>query len=73
MYKAAFDQPTPLIGGRLGAVEYRGDLQVPASPSAYPYAIGPHIGSRLPDQRPRLCSAAASGHLLRDRCRIRPG
>jgi hypothetical protein len=43
MQNAAFDQPNPAIGGRAGAVEYEATCKCNFS-SAYPYAVGPHLG-----------------------------
>ena len=43
MQNAAFDQPNPLIGGRPGTVEYEATCKCNFS-SAYPYAVGPHLG-----------------------------
>jgi hypothetical protein len=43
MQNAAFDQPNPLIGGRLGTVEYQATCHCNYA-NAYPYAIGPHLG-----------------------------
>ncbi|MCU1335988.1 MAG: hypothetical protein JWO19_1569 [Bryobacterales bacterium] len=43
MQSAAFDQPNVLIGGRKGTVQYEATCNCNFS-SAYPYAIGPHLG-----------------------------
>ncbi len=43
MQNAAFNTPNPLIGGRLGSVEYQATCKCNYA-NAYPYAIGPHIG-----------------------------
>jgi Carboxypeptidase regulatory-like domain/TonB dependent receptor len=43
MQNAAFDQPNPLIGGRIGTVEYEATCHCHFA-NAYPYAIGPHLG-----------------------------
>src|SRR5258706_3438537 len=43
MQSAAFDLPNPLIGGRKGTVQYEATCNCNFS-SAYPYAIGPHLG-----------------------------
>ena len=43
MQSAAFDQPNPLIGGRIGTVEYEATCKCHFA-NAYPYAIGPHLG-----------------------------
>jgi hypothetical protein len=43
MQSAAFDQPNPLIGGRIGTVEYEANCNCHFA-DAYPYAIGPHVG-----------------------------
>ena len=43
MQNAAFDQPNTLIGGRPGTVEYEATCKCNFS-SAYPYAVGPHLG-----------------------------
>ena len=44
MQSAAFDQPNSLIGGRIGTVSYEATCKCNFS-SAYPYAIGPHLGA----------------------------
>jgi hypothetical protein len=43
MQNAAFDQPNPVIGGRIGTVEYEATCKCHFA-NAYPYAIGPHLG-----------------------------
>ncbi|HJT88181.1 MAG TPA: TonB-dependent receptor, partial [Bryobacteraceae bacterium] len=43
MQSAAFDQPNPLIGGRIGTVEYEATCHCQFA-NAYPFAIGPHLG-----------------------------
>ena len=43
MQNAAFDQPNPLLGGRLGTVEYGATCKCNFA-NAYPFGIGPHIG-----------------------------
>jgi hypothetical protein len=43
MQSAAFDQPNPLIGGRIGTVEYEATCKCNFA-NAYPFAIGPHLG-----------------------------
>ncbi|HSP67743.1 MAG TPA: TonB-dependent receptor [Bryobacteraceae bacterium] len=43
MQSAAFDQPNLAIGGRKGTVQYEATCKCHFS-SAYPYAIGPHLG-----------------------------
>jgi hypothetical protein len=43
MQSAAFDQPNPLLAGRLGTVSYEATCKCNFS-SAYPYAIGPRLG-----------------------------
>ncbi len=43
MQSAAFDQPNPLIGGRIGTVEYEATCHCTFA-NAYPFAIGPHLG-----------------------------
>jgi hypothetical protein len=43
MQSAAFDQPNPLIGGRIGTVEYEATCHCHFA-NAYPFAIGPHLG-----------------------------
>ena len=43
MQSAAFDQPNLEIGGRKGTVQYEATCKCNFS-SAYPYAIGPHLG-----------------------------
>jgi hypothetical protein len=43
MQNAAFNLPNSEIGGRLGTVEYQATCQCNYA-SAYPYAIGPHLG-----------------------------
>jgi hypothetical protein len=40
---AAFDLPNPLIGGRIGSVEYLATCHCQFS-QAYPFAFGPHLG-----------------------------
>jgi hypothetical protein len=40
---AAFDLPNPLIGGRIGSVEYLATCHCQFD-QAYPYAFGPHLG-----------------------------
>jgi hypothetical protein len=44
MQNAAFDQPNSLIGGRLGTVIYEATCKCNFA-SAYPYAVGPHLGA----------------------------
>ena len=49
MQSAAFDKPNSLIGGRIGTVQYEAENAGAQSchcnfSSAYPYAVGPHIG-----------------------------
>ena len=43
LQNAAFDQPNPLIGGRLGTVEYEATCHCTFA-NAYPFAFGPHLG-----------------------------
>jgi TonB dependent receptor len=43
MQSAAFDQPNPLIGGRIGTVEYEATCHCTFA-NAYPFAFGPHLG-----------------------------
>jgi hypothetical protein len=43
MQSADFELPNPVIGGRLGAVEYQATCKCNFS-DAYPFAIGPHLG-----------------------------
>ena len=43
MQSAAFDQPNPLLGGKIGTVEYEATCHCNFA-NAYPYAIGPHVG-----------------------------
>jgi len=43
MQNAAFNQPNPLIGGRIGTVEYEANCKCHFA-YAYPYAVGPHLG-----------------------------
>jgi len=43
MQNAAFDQPNPAVGGRIGSVEYQATCNCQYS-HPYPYGVGPHIG-----------------------------
>jgi Carboxypeptidase regulatory-like domain/TonB dependent receptor-like, beta-barrel len=43
MQSAAFDQPNPLLGGRIGTVAYEATCHCHFA-NAYPFAIGPHLG-----------------------------
>jgi len=43
MQNAAFTEPNPVTGGRLGTVEYGATCHCTFA-SPYPYSIGPHIG-----------------------------
>ncbi|HTR37706.1 MAG TPA: TonB-dependent receptor [Bryobacteraceae bacterium] len=43
LQNAAFDQPNPLIGGRIGTVEYEATCHCTFA-NAYPFAFGPHLG-----------------------------
>src|SRR5579864_2665204 len=43
MQSADFQLPNPVIGGRLGAVEYQANCHCNFS-NAYPFGIGPHLG-----------------------------
>src|SRR5258708_30236599 len=43
MQNAAFDQPNPAIGGRIGSIEYEATCKCHFA-NAYPFAIGPHLG-----------------------------
>jgi Carboxypeptidase regulatory-like domain len=43
MQNADFADPNPVIGGRIGTVQYQATCKCTYA-NAYPYAIGPHIG-----------------------------
>jgi hypothetical protein len=43
MQNAAWDQPDPVLGGRLGTVEYGATCHCNFT-SPYPFSIGPHLG-----------------------------
>jgi len=43
MQSADFVDPNPLLGGRIGTIEYGATCHCNYAPS-YPYAIGPHVG-----------------------------
>jgi hypothetical protein len=43
MQNADFDAPNPLIGGRIGTVEYGATCNCSFA-NAYPFSIGPHLG-----------------------------
>ena len=44
MQNADFVDPNPVIGGRIGTVEYQATCKCNYA-NAYPYAIGPHLGA----------------------------
>jgi hypothetical protein len=43
MQNANFAEPDPLLGGRIGTIEYGATCKCTYAPS-YPFAIGPHLG-----------------------------
>jgi hypothetical protein len=43
LQNAAFDKPNPLIGGKIGTVEYEATCHCTFA-NAYPFAFGPHLG-----------------------------
>ena len=43
MQSAAFNLPDPVIGGRIGGIEYEGTCHCSLA-VAYPFSIGPHLG-----------------------------